>query len=812
MPYVSKHYTGEQIDQRLLKGYYDDFVLAGFTGTIQEFHTFVLSIKDKIDKGEAETLMDEIKTQLEESAAQDKEELTELIDELDQKLSQVDIDLEGKIPTKVSQLTNDSEYQTKTQVENYVSSLVDGADDALDTLKELAEALNNDPDFAANITKLITQVSTNLQAEVDRAKEAEAKLDSRDNTLSEALQGAVNHLNDRIDEFTEEVLGVKTDYQNFTTDFNQKITEVKSEIHTLSDETKASIGETKQELVDLIDGKTSDVSTDLNDKIEAVKTTLQTTKESLTQKITDETTRATTKEQELQDKITAHQVDTADKFTEMTNTHNSILSSISQEATLRKSGDDNLTAKLQEQSLKCASDKTELLTKITEEVTARTLGDNDLKGKVDTEVLERKEAVLEISNALHDEEIARANDIKDLTTIVSTNKTEANQMGVNLNTLIQNEITRAKEAEEGKVDKVEGYTLSKNDFTDALKAKLDSLPEAANHVTKVSELINDSEYQTKDQVSKLIDDLIGAAPDTLNTLKELADALGNDPNFATTLANRLSQLATQLNEEIEDRKEQKTLILEQVDTRVAVVNNDLVATKNKLDAYIEAYDTQADQLLDRIDGVDNEISDLENRVDEKVTTLETNVNTKTEELQDAFNTHKTSVERSIASQDNKIGANTEAIQNNLHMIQEITKTIDPSITATLRNDLDQEIQFRKNADDLLGARIDEVSVALQKEVTDRENANNTLDNKITAETTRATAKEDELLKHINDSYDNLQEVLMDEINILKSTVGSLQTTVQSLQTQIQELTTALGTKLDSANVLSNDQITTIINA
>lgn len=41
--YVSRYYTCEQIDQRLLQGYYDDACEHGFTGTIDEFWTKVLS-------------------------------------------------------------------------------------------------------------------------------------------------------------------------------------------------------------------------------------------------------------------------------------------------------------------------------------------------------------------------------------------------------------------------------------------------------------------------------------------------------------------------------------------------------------------------------------------------------------------------------------------------------------------------------------------------------------------------------------------------------------------------------------------------
>ena len=39
--------------------------------------------------------------------------------------------------------------------------------------------------------------------------------------------------------------------------------------------------------------------------------------------------------------------------------------------------------------------------------------------------------------------------------------------------------------------------------------------------------------------------LVGAAPETLDTLNELATALGNDPNFATTVSNQIGKKANQ---------------------------------------------------------------------------------------------------------------------------------------------------------------------------------------------------------------------------------------------------------------------------
>lgn len=46
-------------------------------------------------------------------------------------------------------------------------------------------------------------------------------------------------------------------------------------------------------------------------------------------------------------------------------------------------------------------------------------------------------------------------------------------------------------------------------------------------------------------VQNAVSGLVGAAPETLDTLNELATALGNDPNFATTIANQIGKKANQ---------------------------------------------------------------------------------------------------------------------------------------------------------------------------------------------------------------------------------------------------------------------------
>lgn len=68
-----------------------------------------------------------------------------------------------EIPVNVSQLTNDSGYQTASQVNSTVTSavntaitnLVDGAPETLDTLNELAQALGDDANFSATVAAQI---------------------------------------------------------------------------------------------------------------------------------------------------------------------------------------------------------------------------------------------------------------------------------------------------------------------------------------------------------------------------------------------------------------------------------------------------------------------------------------------------------------------------------------------------------------------------------------------------------------------------------------------------------------------------------
>lgn len=69
-----------------------------------------------------------------------------------------------------------------------------------------------------------------------------------------------------------------------------------------------------------------------------------------------------------------------------------------------------------------------------------------------------------------------------------------------------------------------------------LQTALDAKETPAGAQTKATTALNDAKSYTDTAISNLV----ATAPDTLNTLNELAQALGDDPNFATTITNDIA--------------------------------------------------------------------------------------------------------------------------------------------------------------------------------------------------------------------------------------------------------------------------------
>lgn len=69
------------------------------------------------------------------------------------------------------------------------------------------------------------------------------------------------------------------------------------------------------------------------------------------------------------------------------------------------------------------------------------------------------------------------------------------------------------------------------------------------HIT-AENATQDNHVVTKAQLDAKVAEVVNSAPETLNTLEELAKSLGDDPNFATTVANRIGTVDKKVDTEV----------------------------------------------------------------------------------------------------------------------------------------------------------------------------------------------------------------------------------------------------------------------
>lgn len=800
--YVSKYYTNEEIDQRLLQGYFDDFVKAGFAGTINEFWAFVLSIANKVDKREGYDLS--------------KNDFT---DKLKEKLE--GIEERANYITKLSQLENDTKFQTEEQVRQAISDLIDGADDALDTLKELAEALGNDPNFATTITNKLTDLRNALTDEVNRAKEEEGKLSTQISEVNSNFIKAVDLLNDKIDTAVTNLIN-KIDKVEAKVDKNT------ADIADLRNETTGSLAEAKAYAKDLVDKeaelrKTADDA--LSESIHQLNTLHINDKAELKQDIAAEAQLRANADANIQLKLT-------------------------EEITNRQTADDALESKLSDEVVnRKAADET-LQNSITKEVADRTNADNTLQVNIDKEAQARESADQVLQTNINSEAATRTaqDQILDQKITALSEKTDGDKSDVLAAIEAEKEARIAADADlnSKKVDKREGYSLTKNDFTDLLLAKLNGIEEHANYITLVSQLANDAGYQTEAEVEAAIEKIIGSAPEVLDTLEEIARALGDDPNFASTITKKLAAITEKVNQEIEDRTAADAALQVNIDKEVVERKEADAALKEELKEYVDnsaatgdtalqvVKDNLAKEIQDRKDAdailqanIDKETvdrKDADKTHTDNIAALTQRVSDLALSMQDAINTVKNELTAQVNANTTAIATNQANITKNSEAITAMNKTIADNYKE-VKDMVNEEIVDRTNGDSNLSSRIDTTNIALgtetaerkaadqilqvnlDKEIGDRKSADTALetaiDGKIQTLTVEVGGQLTILTNKINGEIDERRgaDILLEEkINSLKKESNEK---VDELKTKVEANTVAINTEKDRATAREN---------
>lgn len=800
--YVSKYYTNEEIDQRLLQGYFDDFVKAGFAGTINEFWAFVLSIANKVDKREGYDLS--------------KNDFT---DKLKEKLE--GIEERANYITKLSQLENDTKFQTEEQVRQAISDLIDGADDALDTLKELAEALGNDPNFATTITNKLTDLRNALTDEVNRAKEEEGKLSTQISEVNSNFIKAVDLLNGKIDTAVTNLI-------NKIDKIEAKVDKNTADIADLRNETTGSLAEAKAYAKDLVDKeaelrKTADDA--LSESIHQLNTLHINDKAELKQDVAAEAQLRANADANIQLKLT-------------------------EETTNRQTGDAALESKISDEITNRKASEETLQNLITKEVADRTNADNTLQVNIDKEAQARTSADQVLQTNINSEAATRTAQDQILDQKISAlgEKVDGDKTDVLAAIEAEKEARIAADADlnSKKVDKREGYSLTKNDFTDLLLAKLNGIEEHANYITLVSQLANDAGYQTEAEVEAAIEKIIGSAPEVLDTLEEIAKALGDDPNFASTITKKLAAITEKVNQEIEDRTAADAALQVNIDKEVVERKEADTALKEELKEYVDnsaatgntalqvVKDNLAKEIQDRKDAdailqanIDKETVDrkeADKTHTNNIAALTQRVSDLALSMQDAINTVKNELTAQVNANTTAIATNQANITKNSEAITAMNKTIADNYKE-VKDMVNEEIVDRTNGDSNLSSRIDTTNIALgtetaerkaadqilrvnlDKEVGDRKSADTALETKIEGQisnlsqqtSSEITRVEGKVTQEVKDR-EAADKTLSDRIDSLEtgSTAG-----LNEIKAKVDANTVAITTEKDRATAREN---------
>ena len=667
-------------------------------------------------------------------------------------------------------------------------------------MKEIADALGNDPNFATTITKKLAAITEQLNQEITNRTEADAQVQANvDKEVTErkeadtALEAKLKeYVDNEVDKITGNTDGIQASLNKEIQDrkdadaalqaaITKEETDRKAADAAL--DTRVTANATKiQELALSIQDAVNTVKNELQAKIDALQTEVNANKANIqrnTDRLNDQITKEAEDYAELKGMVNAEaearanadtnlksQVDKVNidlntevskreagdtvlqqnidkeisdrtaadtlldnKFTGLINTESTaranedekINARIDQEIKDRKAGDDALSARIDTLNGGVTGSLAELSEKVTNntstiqtEVERAKAAEQALKDSLTTAMENHKDDLVAISKDINDEAQSRLQEDTKLQNNIDTetlNRTQAD-------TLLENKITQevsdrvqaVENLNDRKVDKVDGKELSSNDFTDLLKAKLDNIQEFANYITKVSQLENDSNYQNAEQVEAAIQKVIGSAPGVLDTLEEIAKALGDDPNFATTITNKLTELKGIIDKEISDR----TAADEQVTQKFTELSTTLNATVSELRTFVT--ETRS-ELLTKAQAQDELIAKNTANIQrnlELIQGLQSNQNTGYLEIKELLNTEIEARKAEDIRIEAKVDKNT----------QDLTTERNERIAAdkVLQDNIDAEEAARIAADNALGKRID-------KEIEDRKAADTALENK-----------------------------------------------------------------------------------
>ena len=287
--------------------------------------------------------------------------------------------------------------------------------------------------------------------------------------------------------------------------------------------------------------------------------------------------------------------------------------------------------------------------KIDEETVNRTNGDNAIDNKINTEKQDRVNADNQLRN--------------DLTTEVNRAKASENTLASNIHA----EATKRENDD--------------NTIKDNLNAEVTRATAKENEIKAQVDVIN-GDSTTEGSFRKAIADVIGAAPEAYDTLKEIADKLSQNDDLHTAINEAIATKATTvaLNEEITRAKaeeaENKSEIVAEAARAKQAEGNNAIAIQNEQSRATLAENAINDALSTEIDRANDQEAYLQNLVNAKADT--TALNSIKSQLDNKISnetTRATGVEATKASADDLTAEIARAKQAEEDIISDVTEKL-----------------------------------------------------------------------------------------------------------------------------------------
>ena len=298
--------------------------------------------------------------------------------------------------------------------------------------------------------------------------------------------------------------------------------------------------------------------------------------------------------------------------------------------------------------------------KAEEETANRIQGDNTLDEKINAEKQERVNANTQLSN--------------DLTTEVNRAKASENTLASNI------------QAEAAKRENDD------NTIKDNLNAEVTRATAKENEIKAQVDVIN-GDSTTEGSFRKAIADVVGAAPEAYDTLKEIADKLNNNDDLHTAINDAIATKATTvaLNEEITRAKaaeaENKAEIAAEAARAKQAEGNNALAIQNEQSRATLAENATNEALNTEIDRAKGQEAYLQNLINTKAdTTALEGAKTELDRKISDETTRATGVEATKASADDLTAEIARARQAEAAITSDVTeKLAQKADTDTLSN-------------------------------------------------------------------------------------------------------------------------------